>query len=108
MKGQKMKNNFAIWLFVSLIGSNAFAHAGHIHTYMGTVTKLHGNAFSMTTTKGAELTVATSKQTAYLEAGGGPARRAELRPGERVVVKMTIDGKTAASVRMSAPKGKRR
>jgi hypothetical protein len=37
-----MKRLAAVSLFLLLAVTSAFAHAGHIHTYMGRVTMLHG------------------------------------------------------------------
>jgi hypothetical protein len=100
-----MKKLVAVSLFLLLAASSAFAHAGHIHTYMGSVTMLHGdNAFMMKTTDGKDLTIQTSAKTTWLHAGSHAAKQSELAVGQRVVVKMMIDGKTAASVTMSAPK----
>ena len=83
-------------LAIVLLAATAFAHAGHMHTYMGTVTTLlDDGSFVMKTTDGKDVTVATSPATTW-----DPAR-ASLAAGKRVVVKMTLDGKTAASVRVS-------
>jgi hypothetical protein len=82
-------------LLCLLVAAAAFAHAGHAHTYMGTVTMLHDDgSFMMKTTEGKDVTVATSSTTTF-----DPAR-ADLAVGKRVVVKMTLDGKTAASVKL--------
>lgn len=95
---------FAISLVLLLATVSALAHAGHIHTYMGSVTMLHGdNAFMMKTTDGKDLTIETSAQTTWLHADNHAAKRSDLVVGQRVVVKMMLDGKTAASVTMSAP-----
>jgi hypothetical protein len=84
----------ALMLFVAL---GAFAHAGHAHTYMGTVTALHDDgSFTIKTTDGKDVTIAVSPKTTFT-----PAKPAA---GRRVVVKMTADGKTAASVKMAAPR----
>lgn len=83
-------------LAIVLLAATAFAHAGHMHTYMGTVTMLHDDgSFMMKTTDGKDVTVATSPETTW------DPSRASLAAGKRVVVKMTVDGKTAASVRVS-------
>lgn len=98
-----MKKPIAISLFLLLAVTGAFAHAGHLHTYMGSVTMLHGdNSFMMKTTDGKELTVATSKATNWLRADNQAAKQSEMAVGTRVVVKLSADGKTAASVKMSA------
>lgn len=103
-----MKKLVAVSLFLLLAATSAFAHAGHIHTYMGSVTMLHGdNAFMMKTTDGKDLTIQTSPKTTWLHSDNHAAKQSELAVGQRVVVKMMIDGKTAASVKMSVPaKGK--
>jgi uncharacterized GH25 family protein len=99
-----MKKLFAVSLFLLLAAASAFAHAGHIHTYMGSVTMLHGdNAFMMKTTDGKDLTIQTSPKTIWKNAAGHAAKVSDLAVGTRVVVKMNVDGKTAASVQMSAP-----
>lgn len=99
-----MKKLFAISLFVLFAAASVFAHAGHVHMYMGTVTMLHGDTqFMMKTTDGKDLTIDTSSKTSWLHADGHAAKQSELGVGLRVVVKMNTDGKTAASVEMSVP-----
>jgi hypothetical protein len=99
-----MKKLFAISLFLLPAVTSAFAHAGHIHSYMGSVTMLHGdNAFMMKTTDGKELTIQTSPKTTWLHSDDRAAKQSDLAVGTRVVVKMMTDGKTAASVKMSVP-----
>ena len=98
-----MKKLITLSLFFLITVTSAFAHAGHIHTYMGNVTMLHGdNAFMIKTTDGKNITVHTSPKTQWLHSDDHVATRSELAVGQRVVVKMMVDGKTAASVKMSA------
>jgi hypothetical protein len=98
-----MKKLVAISLLLLLAVPSAFAHAGHIHTYMGSVTMLHGdNSFMMKTTDGKDLTILTSPATKWLHADNHPGEKSELAVGQRVVVKMMADGKTADTVKMSA------
>jgi hypothetical protein len=98
-----MKKLVAVSLFL-ILAVSAFGHAGHIHTYMGSVTMLHGdNAFMMKTTDGKDLTIQTSPETTWLDSDDHAAKSSDLAVGQRVVVKMMVDGKTAASVKMSAP-----
>jgi hypothetical protein len=98
-----MKKHIAMSLFVLLTVTSAFAHAGHAHTYMGTVTMLHNDTqFMMKTAEGKDVTINTIASTSWLHADGQPAKESDLAVGTRVVVKMTADGKTAASVKMSA------
>jgi hypothetical protein len=99
-----MKKLFAVSLFLLMTVSSAFAHAGHIHTHMGSVTMLHGaGAFMMKTTDGKDITIQTSPKTKWLHSDGHAAKAAELAVGQRVVVKMMNDGRTAGTVTMSAP-----
>ncbi|HEY4640493.1 MAG TPA: hypothetical protein VII75_04050 [Thermoanaerobaculia bacterium] len=98
-----MKKLAAVSLFLLLAVTSAFAHAGHIHTYMGSVTMLHGgNAFMMKTTDGKELTIQTSPRTKWLHSDSHAAKQSELAVGQRVVVKMMADGRTADTVKVSA------
>ena len=100
-----MKKTLAVLALVTLAATSAMAHAGHIHTYMGTVTMLHGgDAFMIKTTDGKDLTIKTSSKTTYFHADDHAAKPSELAVGERVVVKMNVDGKTAATVKMSPAK----
>jgi len=99
-----MKKILALTLFVVLSATSAFAHAGHAHTYMGTVTMLHSSTqFMMKTTDGKDLTIDTTPKTSWLHADGHTAKASALAIGSRVVVKMNVNGKTAASVKISAP-----
>jgi len=100
-----MKKTLALSLVLLLAGAAAFAHGGHAHTYMGSVTMLHDDgSFMMKTTDGKEITVMTSSDTAYAGTDGHAAKRSDLAVGMRVVVKMATDGKTAASVKMGPAK----
>src|SRR5258708_28570054 len=99
-----MKKLFATSLFLLLAVTSAFAHAGHIHTYMGSVTMLHGdNSFMMKTTDGKGLTILTSPKTTWLHADGHAAKKSELAVGQRLSMKMMMDVKTADSVKMNGP-----
>jgi hypothetical protein len=94
-----MKKLMAVALF--LIAASAFAHAGHMHTYMGTVTMLHGDdAFMIKTTDGKDVTIETSPKTEFTTSDGHAAKKGDVTVGTRVVVKMEMDGKTAASVKI--------
>jgi hypothetical protein len=102
-----MRKQFALsFLVLFTFTTLAFAHAGEVHRYMGTITMLHGdNAFMMKLTNGKEMTITTSASTTYLDANNHAAKRSDLAVGMRVVVKMSIDGKVA-TVRMSAAQKK--
>ena len=100
-----MKKQLALLAVVAFLATSAFAHAGHAHTYMGTVTMIHSDSeFMIKTTEGKDVTIRTSAKTTYLHSDDHPANRSELAVGNRVVVKMNTDGKTAASVKMSSGK----
>src|SRR5437773_11116115 len=102
-----MKKRIALSLLLLFANTAAFAHAGHVHTYMGTVTMLHSSTkFMMKTTDGKDLTIDTTPKTSWLHSDGHTATMSELAVGSRVVVNMNTDGKTAASVKMSAPEKK--
>ena len=99
-----MKKFIVLSLLLLLATTAAFAHAGHVHTYMGTVTMLHSSTqFMMKTTDGKDLTIQTSPKTKWLHSDSHAAKQSELAVGQRVVVKMMVDGKTADTVKMSAP-----
>ena len=100
--------NMRKFIFLSLllvVALNAFAHAGEVHTYMGTVAATHdGGSFTLKKTDGNTMQVEVSDATAYLHADGSAASRAELAGGKRVVVTMSKDGKTATTIRLAAAK----
>ena len=98
-----MKRLLAFVIFFAAV--SAFAHAGHIHTYMGSVTMMHGNsAFMITTAEGRDVVVKTTDKTTFTDADDHPAKFSDVTVGKRVVVKMNEDGQTAASVKIAAEK----
>ena len=101
-----MKTRLTVaFLVLASLTTPLFAHAGHAHSYMGTVTKLQSDhAFTMKTVDGKDLTIQTSPATTWLDASGHAAKPEALAIGERVVVKMNVDGKTAATVKMAPAK----
>lgn len=79
----------------------AFAHAGHVHGHMGTITMLHDDgSFMIQTTDNESLHVVVNDETTYARADDTPAKRADLAVNARVVVKLAKDGKTAVSVKI--------
>jgi hypothetical protein len=97
-----MTRHIAVSLVLLLVAAGAFAHAGHIHSYMGEVTMLHSDgSFMMKATDGTDVTVLTSTETKYQLADGRDAARSDLAEGTRVVVKMSKDGKTAATIKLA-------
>lgn len=88
-----------------LVAANAFAHAGEVHKYMGTVTAVHDDgSFMLQKTDGTTMHVAVSKATAYRHANGSAATAAELTVGRRVVATISTDGKTASEVKLAPVK----
>ena len=100
-----MKRLFVV-LASLVVTLSAFAHDVHAHTKMGTVKVVQEDRLVLVMSDGDLETVPLSPATAFLHADDHPATRSELEAGMRVVVKMTSDGKTAASVKMGAPKTK--
>jgi hypothetical protein len=102
-----MKKHLALTLLFLLTATLAFAHAGEVHTYMGTVTDVHADgSFMLKKTDGETIHVAVNNATRYLRADNKSASAADLKPGTRAVVKISTDGKTAMTVKMSATKTK--
>ena len=99
-----MKKSTALFiLLLFAFATLGHAHAGEVHTYMGTVTMLHADgSFMMKTTAGKTITVQTAKSTVWLHADGSATTSSDLETGARVVVKISKDGKTALSVKMAA------
>ena len=98
-----MKRVLLITALLVMASVPLFAHPGHVHTYMGTVSMLHGdNTFMMETAKGDVVTVQTDSKTAFvLSPGNHKGKMGDLEEGMKVVVKMSTDGKTATSITMS-------
>ena len=65
-----------------------FAHEGHVHKVMGTVTTLHENHLEVKATDGKTSTITLNEKTKILR-GKTTVRVEELKPGERVVVTAT-------------------
>jgi hypothetical protein len=100
-----MKRLFVITALLVIAAIPAFAHPGHVHSYMGTVSMLHGdNTFMIETEKGDVVTVVTNKKTAFTHGDNSKAKLSDLQEGMRVVIKMSTDGKTATSIKMSPAK----
>lgn len=85
-----------------------FAHEGHVHKVMGTVTTLHENHLEVKATDGKTSTITLNEKTKILR-GKAKVKVDDLKPGERVVVTATEtkgkDGKTtmiATEVRVGA------
>ena len=98
---------FVLYSLLLLAALNAFGHAGEVHKYMGTVTAVRDDgSFDLEKTDGQTMHVLVAKTTAYQKADGNPASRTDLAAGQRVVVTISTDGKTATLVKLAAAKKK--
>lgn len=96
------KTVFVSLLLFAAVAGQAFAHAGEVHSYMGTITAADGaGAYTMTTTKNEEVSFVTAKTTTYRFADNRPATESDLVAGARVVVEISKDGRTATSVKIA-------
>lgn len=94
----------ALCSLLVIVALNAFGHAGEVHKYMGTVTAVEDGSFTLKKTDGASMQVVVSNKTAFVFANGSAASQAELATGKRVVVTISVDGKTASEVKFPAKK----
>jgi len=102
-----MKKLLIMIALFAVVATSSFAHNVHAQTKMGTVKMIHGDDLTLTMSDGDLEKVELSNTTSYTHADNRAATRRELAVGIRVVVKMSADGKTVASVKMSAaPKKK--
>lgn len=86
--------------FLSLfIAATAFAHAGHVHNFMGTVKSVSGNDLTIVSTASKEVHFVLTAATAY-KRGEEKAGRENLTPGTRVAVHVADDGHTATLIRI--------
>lgn len=84
-----------------VLATAAFAHAGHHHKYLGTITAVHDDAVTIRTTDGHDVSFALATTTS-IKRGDADATRAELTSGTRVSVELGNDGKTAVVVKLGA------
>lgn len=79
-----------------------FAHEGHGHKVMGTVSTLHDNALEIKATDGKTSTITLNGKTKILR-GQALVKVNDIKPGEKVVVTATHtkgkDGKVARLLR---------
>lgn len=100
-----MKRITIISLLLLLTATLAFAHAGEVHTVLGTITTINADgSFILKLTNGKQRTVLVSKSTTYTHTDGHEGHHSELAVGTRVSAKISTDGKTALNVKLSAPK----
>jgi uncharacterized protein DUF5666 len=86
-------------LLLLLIAATAFAHAGHVHKYLGTITAIHDDQVVIHTTDGKDVTFVVTTATAF-KRGDADAKRADMTKGTRVSVELALDGKSATLVKL--------
>lgn len=72
---------------VALVTANGWAHEGHIHTIMGTVTGVDAHSLQVKTPSGEVLSIAITDKTTVVRAKQ-KAAIADLQKGVRVVVEI--------------------
>jgi hypothetical protein len=70
---------------VLMIAAPAFAHEGHIHKYMGTISSVHERQVTVKTTDGKQVTFTVGDKTEIVR-GTTKAGTSDLTQGTRVVV----------------------
>jgi hypothetical protein len=88
-------------LLLLLAATTAFAHAGHHHKYLGTVTSIHDDEVAIHTTDGKDVIFIVTKETAF-KRGDAEAGRADMTAGTRVSVELATDGRSAVLVKLPA------
>ncbi|HSP15660.1 MAG TPA: hypothetical protein VLV78_12990 [Thermoanaerobaculia bacterium] len=91
-------SKLAAFAVVALTAVSVFAHAGHVHNYLGTVKVVDASHLEIVTTDSKTVDVAINESTKFLRYNGEPARKADLKPGVRVSLYVSEDGKTATKI----------
>jgi hypothetical protein len=68
-----------------MIAAPAFAHEGHVHKFMGTISSVHEGQLTVKTTDGKQVTFMVGDKTEILR-GTAKASTSDLTEGTRVVV----------------------
>jgi hypothetical protein len=81
-----MKNLILAAVVLAVLApATSFAHPGHEHKIMGTITAIDGNKVSMKTTEGKDATVTLTPTTTF-KRGKAKGAQSDLKVGLRVVV----------------------
>jgi hypothetical protein len=96
-----MKKLIITAALLTLFTATLLAHAGEVHTYLGTVKSLAGNEMVITDRDGKEHSVTLTDGTKYWR-GSSSASRSDLATGLRVSVEIGVDGKSATTVKLGA------
>jgi len=88
---------------VLLVPASGWAHEGHPHKVMGTVSAVSANSFEMKTPEGKVVTVNLTPKTTFAR-GKQKVAQADVKVGERVVIEVPSEKEMiAATVTMAAP-----
>jgi hypothetical protein len=99
---KKLSALFAAFACTFVLSAAAWAHEGHAHKVMGTVTSKGANQFEMKTPEGKVVTVRLNQKTTFARAKQ-KVDAAALQVGERVVVEVASEKEmVASSVAMAA------
>ena len=96
-----MKRFITTLALFTLFTTTLLAHAGEVHTYLGTIKSLSGNEMVITDREGEVRSITLVKETKYWK-GTVAATRADLVVGGRVSVEIGVDGRTATTVKIGA------
>lgn len=96
-----MRKTAALALLLSLVSLAAFAHAGHIHNFLGVVKSVSGDQLVITSRAGQQMTFVLTDKTVLLR-DGKTASRADLVNGVRVAIHVADDGKTATEIKLGS------
>ena len=87
-----MKTLGLVLICVALLGPMVFAHEGHDHKFMGTVSSIQNDQMEMKDTDGKVWTFSLPDKTKIIR-GTAVVKPADIKPGDRVVVVAVGSGK---------------
>jgi len=88
-------------MLVTMIAVTAFAHGGHAHKVMGTISKITNNQVEIQGTDGKKTIVVLNDKTQILK-GKVKGAAADLKEGVRVVIEAEGEPLVAKSFRLAA------
>lgn len=91
-----------VLLFVAAV---AFAHEGHTHKIMGTVTAVDNEQVTVRATDGKAVSIRLDADTKYRK-GDEPGAAADLKVGSRVVVEAAGKDQLAKTIYLASDSGK--
>lgn len=98
-----MTRTLAATLLSLFLAATAFAHAGHVHNFLGTVKDVRGNDLTIVSTASKEVHFVLTTTTAYRR-GEQIASATDLVSGTRVAVHVADDGHTATLIKIGSAK----